>query len=317
MPNSTIKQPRIIFAGTPDFSVPSLNALIEANANIVAVYTQPDRPAGRGKQLRASPIKQRALEAGIPVEQPASLKKADAKRKLRSYVADLMVVVAYGLILPQSVLQMPRLGCMNVHASLLPRWRGAAPIQRAIEAGDTETGITLMQMDVGLDTGDMLAVKRTSITPEETGGSLHDRLAQMGGACLAENLSAILAQSLPAHPQDDALATYAHKLDKSETRLDWKQPAAALANKVRAFNPWPVATAQLGKKILRLQAATASDGGSTAQPGEVVEVNNQGISVQTGNGLLWLQQLQKPGGKSLPAAQFLNGFPVRVGDHFE
>ncbi len=316
MPNNPNKRPRIIFAGTPDFSVPSLNTLIDADVDVVAVYTQPDRPAGRGKQLRASPVKLRALEAGLNIEQPHSLKKADAKRSLRSYAADLMVVTAYGLILPQSVLEMPRLGCVNVHASLLPRWRGAAPIQRAIEAEDTETGITLMQMDVGLDTGDMLVVKRTPISPEDTGGSLHDRLAVMGGDCLAENLSAILAQSLQAEAQDSKLATYAHKLEKAETRLDWHKPATNLANTVRAFNPWPVATTQFGNMLLRIHAATASASSKSTQLGEVVEASNKGIGIQTGNGVLWLQQLQKPGGKSLSAAQFLNGFSIQVGDQF-
>ncbi|NLB13651.1 MAG: methionyl-tRNA formyltransferase, partial [Gammaproteobacteria bacterium] len=244
---------RLLFAGTPDFAVPSLRAALQGG-DVLAVLTQPDRPAGRGRQPQASPIKQVALEHDVPVLQPQTLRDADVQAQLAAFAPDLLIVVAYGLILPQAVLDIPRFGAWNVHASLLPRWRGAAPIQRAIEAGDTETGVCLMQMEKGLDTGPVLLRAATPIHPDDTGGSLHDRLAQLGAETLANGL-AQLRQSdatLPSEVQDHAQATYAHKLDKAEAKLDWQQPAAWLARKVRAFSPWPVAEALLAGERLRI-----------------------------------------------------------------
>jgi len=249
---------RLVFAGTPEFALPCLRACVDAPVDVVAVYTQPDRPAGRGRQLLASPVKQEALAAGIPVEQPETLKDIDARRQLRRYAADLLVVVAYGLILPRRVLALPRLGCWNVHASLLPRWRGAAPIQRAILAGDSESGVDLMQMEAGLDTGPILLERRTPIASDETGGSLHDRLAALGADVLAEGLARIAqGESLRPQPQAEAGVTYAHKIDKSEARLDWDESAIALERKVRAFNPWPIAEAVIQGERLRIWSAQA------------------------------------------------------------
>ena len=309
-------KPRVIFAGTPEFSVPSLEALIRADLDLVAVYTQPDRPAGRGKQLQASAVKRCAMEAGLPVNQPRSLKQAKAQAKLLELKADLMVVTAYGLILPKAILEGPRLGCVNVHASLLPRWRGAAPIQRAIQAGDAETGVTLMQMEAGLDTGDILASVSTPISEEDTGGSLHDRLSLLGGTCLAEHLPSLIAGELVPKPQNDALACYANKLDKSEAGINWSRSAQDLHNQIRAFNPWPVATTELKQQTLRLYESTIGDRTSVGSIGEVVNINDAGIGVQTGDGILFLQCLQKPGGRPLVARDFINGFSIDVGDRF-
>src|SRR5690242_18538599 len=235
---------RLVFAGTPEFSLPCLEACLRAPVDVVAVYTQPDRPAGRGRKLAASPVKQRALAAGLALEQPESLKDAGAQQALAAYAPDLMIVVAYGLILPKKVLAIPRLGCWNVHASLLPRWRGAAPIQRAILAGDSETGVDLMQMEAGLDTGPVLIERRTPIGDDDTGGSLHDRLSMLGADALAEGLARIArGETLTPRAQAETGVVYAHKLEKSEARLDWNEPARVLARKVRAFDPWPAAEA--------------------------------------------------------------------------
>lgn len=310
-----MSKPRIIYAGTPDFSVPALRALLDAGENVVAVYTQPDRPAGRGRKLTASPVKQAALEAGIPVFQPLSLRNDGAQRELAALAADLMVVAAYGLLLPKVVLDMPTHGCVNLHASLLPRWRGAAPIQRAIECGDTETGITLMQMDVGLDTGNMLAKSACPITPRDTAQDLHDRLAEMGAALLIQHLPVLLTGTLTGEVQDDALVTYAKKLDKAEAVLDWSLPAAELARRVMAFNPWPVAETQWKGETLRIwraislhQAANAT--AEYAPTGRVIATSREGIDVTTGEGVLRIQQMQRPGGKPLLAADFLNSHPM-------
>jgi len=300
---------RIIFAGTPDFSVPVLRALLDSRHEVVAVYAQPDRPAGRGRKLKPGPVKQLAEDRGIPVYQPVSLKDADSQQQLAALRPDLMVVVAYGLLLPQAVLDIPGLGCVNLHASILPRWRGAAPIQRAILAGDSETGVCLMQMEAGLDSGPVLAEVRTLIATDETGGSLHDRLSQLAANLLAEQLDDLAGGHLQAVIQDESQVSYAHKLDKGEASIDWQQDAMAIERRVRAFNPWPVAQAQYEGKSLRIWGARAVDcaGGS---PGAVVAAGKQGIDVACGEGCLRLLEIQLPGGKRLDAAAFLNARDV-------
>ncbi|MCW9013391.1 MAG: methionyl-tRNA formyltransferase [Gammaproteobacteria bacterium] len=305
---------KIIFAGTPDFSVPPLTALIESEHQVVAVYTQPDRPAGRGRKLTASPVKQLALEHDIPVYQPLNFKSAEDQQALIDLQADLMVVVAYGLILPKVILDAPRLGCINIHASLLPRWRGAAPIQRAILAGDAESGITIMQMDAGLDTGDMLLKKTCPVQAEDTGSSLHDKLSIMGAEALMETLPLLAGQSLKPEKQDDSLACYAEKLHKSEALLDWQQPARQLAAKVRAFNAWPVAQTEMvqnGKtQMLRIWQAQRVDRSSDAVPGTVLKCDKEGIDVATGEGVLRMQQIQLPGKKPMDVPAFVNAHDI-------
>ena len=301
---------RIVFAGTPEFSVPCLAACRASGAEVVAVYTQPDRPAGRGRKLTPSPVKQAALDAGIAVEQPESLKDAAARERLASYAPDLMVVVAYGLILPRKVLAIPRLGCWNVHASLLPRWRGAAPIQRAVLAGDIESGVDLMQMEAGLDTGPVLLERRTPIHADDTGGSLHDRLSQLGAEVLAEGLRRVLAgENLTATAQPEAGVTYAHKLDKAEARLDFSRPARELERQVRAFDPWPVAEGEVAGETLRVWSARALDVDHHAPPGSVLAAGRDGIDIACGAGALRITALQRAGGKRIGAADYLNARP--------
>ena len=298
---------RLVFAGTPEFALPCLRACVDAPVDVVAVYTQPDRPAGRGRQLLASPVKQEALAAGIPVEQPETLKDIDARRQLRRYAADLLVVVAYGLILPRRVLALPRLGCWNVHASLLPRWRGAAPIQRAILAGDSESGVDLMQMEAGLDTGPILLERRTPIASDETGGSLHDRLAALGADVLAEGLARIAqGESLRPHLQAEAGVTYAHKIDKSEARLDWDEAAIALERKVRAFNPWPIAEAVIQGERLRIWSAQALATRADAPPGTVLESARDALTVATADGVLRINEVQREGGRRVSVRDWNN-----------
>ena len=297
---------RLVFAGTPDFAVPSLRAAA-AQGEVGAVYTQPDRPAGRGRGIAASPVKREALARGIPVLQPESLKTEASRAALHALRPDLMVVVAYGLLLPQKILDIPVHGCWNVHASLLPRWRGAAPIQRAIEAGDTATGVCLMRMEKGLDTGPVLLSMATPIGARETGGQLHDRLAELGAQVLADGLGLLRAGMVPvARPQPDEGATYANKLDKAEARLDWTQPAAVLANKVRAFDPWPVAEADVAGERLRIHGAVALPLAHRAVPGTVLFAGRDGIDIACGDGALRIRVLQRAGGRAITAADYLN-----------
>jgi methionyl-tRNA formyltransferase len=306
---------RIVFAGTPDFSVPALQALIESPHEIAAVYTQPDRPAGRGRRLTASPVKQVALAASIPVLQPETLGGEDQARTLGELGADVMVVAAYGLLLPPVILGAPRLGCINIHASLLPRWRGAAPIHRAILAGDQQTGITIMQMEQGLDSGPMLERVACTIGAEETSGELHDRLATMGAAALLTVLKKLELGDARGEPQDEHLAVYAGKIAKQEAELDWGEPAALLHLQVRAFNPWPVAQTTLGGKPLRIwRACLASPATSGSTPGQVLATGAEGIDVATGNGLLRVTELQRAGRRRLSAEEFLNAWPL-LGEH--
>jgi methionyl-tRNA formyltransferase len=301
---------RLVFAGTPEFAVPGLDAALASGHDVVAVYTQPDRPAGRGRQLVASPVKQRALAAGVPVHQPVRLRDAEAQATLAALQPDLMIVIAYGLILPKAVLAIPRHGCWNVHASLLPRWRGAAPIQRALLAGDAETGVCLMQMEAGLDTGPVLLSTATPIAADDTGQTLHDRLAALGAQVLAQGLVQLADGSLPApQPQPEDGVTYAHKLDKALARLDWQGDAAELARQVRAFDPWPGSDALLAGEPVRVWRAQALDLGHDADPGTVLAASRAGIDVACARGALRLLELQRPGGRRLGAADYLNGRP--------
>ena len=295
---------RIVFAGTPEFAAAHLQALLDAKLNIVAVYTQPDRPAGRGQKLTPSAVKKLALQHGLPVYQPQTLRAPEAQAELAALEADLLVVVAYGLILPQAVLDLPRLGCINSHASLLPRWRGAAPIQRAIEAGDRETGVTVMQMEAGLDTGPMLLKSRTPIGMDETGGSLHDRLAEIGPVAVLQAIEGLAAGTLETEVQDDSLATYAHKLSKAEACIDWARPARELALMIRAFNPWPLAHAGWQDQPLKVWAATVEEG--SGHPGEILDCSREGLLVACGEQALRLTRLQLPGGKPLPFSDLYN-----------
>ncbi len=301
----------VVFAGTPEFAVPTLHALRIAGYPILAAYTQPDRPAGRGRLLTASPVKSYAQAQGIPVVQPASLKSAAAIRELQCLQPDVMVVVAYGLILPQAILDIPVHGCLNVHASLLPRWRGAAPIQRAIEAGDPMTGVTIMQMNAGLDTGDLLSTADTPIHATDTSQLLHDRLALLGAHALVVTLKQMESGSLSPRPQDHALACYAPKLTKEEALIHWQASAQVLQRRIHAFNPWPMAHTRLNGRLLRLweaaPVATAMRGDRQAVAGTILAMDADGIHVQTGDGVLTLLRLQMEGGRPLAAEAFRNG----------
>jgi methionyl-tRNA formyltransferase len=353
---------KIIFAGTPEFAAVALRQLLQAGFSVPLVLTQPDRPAGRGLKLHASPVKLLAQEHGIPVAQPRSLRldgkyaddAAAAQAALLAADADVMVVAAYGLILPQWVLDLPRLGCINIHASLLPRWRGAAPIHRAIEAGDARTGITIMQMDAGLDTGDMLLVDSLAIAPGDTTPTLHDKLAAMGGRCIVQALTNYItltrtpqpqapAGTLPSSSNAAALGhatypsnaqgahsvasnapsaadiTYAHKIDKAEARINWAQPAATLERKIRALDPFPGCTAQILGEVVKINSSQINSCLSSISglEGTIVHINEAGIGVQTGDGVLQLTTLQRAGGKRLPAAEFARGFALQVGQRFE
>lgn len=304
---------KIIFAGTPDFAAAALAALLRPPFEVVAVLTQPDRPAGRGMQLMPSPVKQLAQKHGLPVLQPQSLKEPNIQSELAAYAADVMVVAAYGLILPQAVLRMPRHGCLNIHASLLPRWRGAAPIQRAILAGDEKTGITIMQMDVGLDTGDMLLKKICPIEAGDTAQTLHDRLAALGAEAIIEALQLLSQGHLLPERQDDAQATYAAKLVKAESQIDWTNDAENIVRAVRAYHPFPVAQTKLNGTPIKVWQASVRNG-LTGDPGTILSVGREGIVVACGKGALCLEVLQRPNAKALPAVQFVQGFAVHPGD---
>jgi methionyl-tRNA formyltransferase len=297
---------RIVFAGTPEFALPSLRAAARLG-EIAAVYTQPDRPAGRGREVTLSPVKLEAVSRGWEIRQPASLKSIAAREALRALQPDLLIVVAYGLILPSKILSMPRFGCWNVHASLLPRWRGAAPIQRAIEAGDNDTGVCLMQMDAGLDTGPVLLSQSIPIRSDDSSGSLHARLAALGAEVLADGLTLLRAGMRPvANPQPVEGVTYARKLEKSEARLDWMQPAAVLERKVRAFSPWPVAEAELDGERLRIHAAVMLDIAHAAVPGSVLAAGRDGLDIACGRGALRLLNVQRDGGRAQGIVEYLN-----------
>ncbi|MDH5484976.1 MAG: methionyl-tRNA formyltransferase [Gammaproteobacteria bacterium] len=301
---------KIIFAGTPDFSVAPLKALLDSEHDVIAVYAQPDRPSGRGRKLTAGPVKQVALDHNIPVYQPLSLKDAAAQQELINLQADLMVVVAYGLILPAVILNAPRLGCINIHASLLPRWRGAAPIQRAILTGDKTTGITIMQMDVGLDTGDMLLKKECDIRGDDTGSSLHDRLSVLGAEALMEALPLLIDGTTHPVAQDESQACYAEKLNKAEALLDWQQPAQQLVARIQAFNAWPVAQTTCLKddksQVLRIWRARVLDEPSGKTPGTVLRSSRDAIDVAAGDVVVQLLQVQLPGGKPMDVKDFVN-----------
>ncbi len=309
---------RLIFAGTPVFAERALVALVDAGHEIALVLSRADRPAGRGQQLQASPVKQTAVALGLPVYQPRTLRDPEAQARVAAVGADAMVVAAYGLILPAEVLRAPRLGCINIHASLLPRWRGAAPIQRAIEAGDRETGITIMQMDEGLDTGPMLMARALAIAPDETGGALHDRLAVLGAALIVEAMEELERGVLPARPQPVDGVTYAAKIDKAETAIDWRMPAVRLADKVRAFDPFPGTVAQLveAQASVKVWRARALPDAGGALPGTVLAAAADGLVVACAEGALSLLELQKPGGRRLPVEAFLRGFPIQAGARF-
>lgn len=305
---------RIVFAGTPEFAAHHLQALLDSSHKVVAVYTQPDRPAGRGKKLRPSAVKQLAQKHSIAVEQPVSLKSSEQQAVLARYQADVMVVVAYGLILPQAILDTPQHGCINVHGSLLPRWRGAAPIQRAIWAGDQQSGVAVMQMEAGLDTGPVLLEETCQITADETSPSLYHKLEQLGPKALIKALDSLSTLQSSAKPQIDGDATYATKLSKEEGQLDWQQDALQLARNVRAFVPWPTAWFELdgfkgGQSTVKVLQAEAIDGDAQAAPGTIVAANDQGIDIACGNGMLRVKQAQVPGKKPQPCSVILQGYP--------
>lgn len=317
---------RVVFAGTPEFARAALERLHAAGFVVPLVLTQPDRPAGRGMKLQPSPVKQFALAHGIPVAQPRSLRldgkypddAAAAREALLAAQADVMVVAAYGLILPQWVLDLPRLGCLNIHASLLPRWRGAAPIHRAIEAGDAQTGVTIMQMDAGLDTGDMLLEERIPIAADDSTATLHDKLAALGGRMIVEALELAACGGLRPVKQPQEGVTYAHKIEKSEAAVDWSQPAPVIERRIRAFDPFPGAAARVRGETIKLWRARALPGRGSVEPGTIVSVDEHGIGVACGDGgRLEVTELQRPGGKRLPVAEFLRGFPLEAGTRFE
>lgn len=297
---------RIVFAGTPDFAARHLAALLSSEHQVIAVYTQPDRPAGRGKKLTASPVKNIALENNIPVYQPENFKSDEAKQQLKELNADIMVVVAYGLLLPKAVLDTPKLGCINVHGSILPKWRGAAPIQRSIWAGDQETGVTIMQMDVGLDTGDMLSVATTPIEATDTSASMYEKLAELGPEALVNCLKNIAENNINPVKQDDALANYAQKLSKQEALIDWSADADFIERCIRAFNPWPMSYFQVAENNIKVWQARVAEETSDKPAGTIIKADKTGIYIATGNGVLALESLQIPGKKALPVQDILN-----------
>ena len=320
---------RVIFAGTPEFAAEALAQILAAGHTVPLVLTQPDRPAGRGMKLQASAVKQLAVQHNIPVAQPLSLRldgkypddaaaaQAAIAEAITTHKADVMVVAAYGLILPQWTLDAPRLGCLNIHASLLPRWRGAAPIHRAIEAGDAQTGVVIMQMDAGLDTGDMLLTDVLDIAADDTTASLHDRLADMGGALIVRALADVQAGKLQPRKQAEAGITYAHKIEKAEAAVNWTDSAQTIDRRVRAFNPFPAASAQLGSDVIKLWRATVDNTAHNKPAGTVLSANEHGVRVACGEGVLCVTELQRAGGKRLNVADFLRGFPLTAGQRFD
>jgi methionyl-tRNA formyltransferase len=302
---------RIVFAGTPQFALPALRALLASRHQVVGVLTQPDRPAGRGRELRASPVKLLATGSGLPLAQPATLKTAEGRATLHGWSPDLMVVVAYGLILPSPVLLMPRMGCLNIHGSLLPRWRGAAPIQRALLAGDAETGISIMQLDEGLDTGPVLLERRRPIGLHDTAGDLHDALAELGAAALLEAIEGLVTGEVLPRAQPSVGMTYAAKIEKSEARIDWSAPALQIDRQIRAFNPWPIAETRLADETLRLLRARVADPQSCeAPPGTVLGLSEDGLHVACGAGVLAVSELQRAGKRPVSARDFANAMRV-------
>lgn len=310
------EQIRTVFMGTPEFALPTLQGLLDAGVNLVGVYTQPDRPKGRGKKLAASPVKELALAHQLPVFQPERLRKPEAVEELRRLAPDLIVVVAYGQILPRSVLEIPRFQCINVHASLLPKYRGAAPINKAIVDGESVTGVTTMLMDVGLDTGAMLVKRSTPIGPAETAGEVHDRLALLGREAMEETLQLICAGQLIPQEQDDALSTYAPMMSKEDGLIDWNRSARQIHNQVRGLDPWPGAYSYLNGQMLKIACTGMSEEGSGA-PGEVLRAEATGVIVACGQGALIIGELQLPGKKRLTAREFLSGYPLPVGTRLE
>lgn len=305
---------KIIFAGTPDFAAETLKALLTTDHEICAVYTQPDRPSGRGRKLTASPVKQVALEHGLNVEQPLNFKQENDRAQLDSYQADLMIVVAYGLLLPQTVLDMPKHGCINIHASLLPRWRGAAPIQRAILAGDSETGVCIMQMEAGLDTGPVLSRAVCDINDSDTASDLHDRLAELGATTLLETLPELTRLQQNAQVQDDSQSCYAEKLNKQEAEIDWQQSANAIARQVHAFNPWPVAQTRWHDAVFRIWSAQVADTNSHDEPGKIVAINKDSLDIATAEGTLRVTEVQVPGKRAMSVRDFLNANSPEIGE---
>ncbi len=308
---------RIAFAGTPQFALPALRALLGSRHRVVGVLTQPDRPAGRGRELRASPVKLLAQESRLPLAQPATLKTPEGRAALAEWAPELLVVVAYGLILPAAVLRLPRLGCLNIHGSLLPRWRGAAPIHRALLAGDAETGVTIMQLDEGLDTGPTLLERRRAIGPHETAGDLHDALSELGADALLEAIEGLAGGTLVPRAQSAEGVTYAAKIEKAEARVDWNAGAAALDRRIRAFNPWPIAETRLAGESIRLvRARVAEAGDSGAEPGTLLGIGDDGLRVACGEGVLAIQELQRAGKRPVSARDFANALRI-TGLRFE
>lgn len=305
---------KVAFAGTPEFAAQALQAILDAGFEVPLVLTQPDRPAGRGMKLTPSPVKRLALAHGLPVDQPERLRTDEQRAALVACAPDVLVVAAYGLLLPAEVLALPRLGCINIHASLLPRWRGAAPIHRAIEAGDAETGITIMQMDEGLDTGAMLLRRALPILPDDTTASLHDRLAALGAQMIVDTLRLLPQGRLQAEPQPDSGVTYAAKIGRAEAAVDWRQPASEIERRIRAFDPFPGVSAQLGETPIKFWRARTEAG--SGEPGSVLAAGADGIVVACGDGVLRILMLQKPGSRRMEAGEFLRGFPVNPGDRF-
>ena len=314
----TIPSLKIVFAGTPIFAAVALESLVHSDHQVVAVYTQPDRPSGRGLKVTPSPVKEKALLYQLPVYQPTTLKSAYEEERLAGFHADVMVVAAYAMLLPAPVLRIPRLGCINIHPSLLPRWRGAAPIQRTVFAGDTITGVSIMQMDQGLDTGPVLLQRQYVLDPEETSQTLHDKMANLGADALIETLNLLAQKNIEAKVQDSTQATYAHKISKEEALIDWMRPAEELACEVRAFNPWPVAYTSWKGQNLRIWKAKVIAKDHQAEPRTIVHAGRDGIDIATGTGVLRLLEVQLPGGKILPIADFYNAkhHDLIVGQHF-